>query len=100
MAKKKNARTLARKGSLLPILGLFLGAAVLIALGIGAWAMNGGPEEGPGTLGPQLAVDNEKVDLGRQPLNRLVEAKFTITNTGDRTLTLDTSTPVKVLEGC
>ncbi len=82
----------------LPLIGIMAAAAVLLVAGIALLA-TGGPGEGPRT-GPRLAVNQDRIDFGRVPLDKTVRAEFTLTNTGDRVLTLDTSTPVQVLEGC
>lgn len=50
--------------------------------------------------GARLAVDTELIDLGAQPYNRVVEARFQLKNVGDRPLQLPTSPPVEVAEGC
>jgi hypothetical protein len=68
---------------------------------LGGWLISRVPAEGgPGTLGPRLAVNQERVDVGAQPFNKMVRAEFTLTNEGDRPLQLDASSPVRVLEGC
>lgn len=50
--------------------------------------------------GARLAVDTELIDLGAQPYNRVVEARFQLKNVGDRPLQLPPSPPVEVVEGC
>ena len=83
-----------------PLLWLASGVLLTLVL-IGGWFVSRPPEEsGPGTLGPRLAVNQERLDLGTQPFNKTVRAEFTLTNQGDRTLQLDASSPVRVLEGC
>ena len=51
-------------------------------------------------LGPRLAVDRERIDFGRVPLNKSVRAEFKVSNNGDRPLTLDTTAPVQAIQGC
>jgi hypothetical protein len=68
---------------------------------VGVWFVTQPQEDtSPGTLGPRLVVSQERVDLGNQPFNKMARAEFTLTNQGDRPLKLDTSTPIRVLEGC
>ncbi len=50
--------------------------------------------------GARLAVDTELIDLGTQPYNRVVEARFQLKNIGDHPLQLPPSPPVEVVEGC
>lgn len=50
--------------------------------------------------GARLAADTELIDLGTQPYNRVVEARFQLKNIGDRPLQLPASPPVEVVEGC
>ncbi len=78
---------------------IFAGAFLLILAAIGVWYVQNA-ETGEGTVGPQLALNTERIDLGRQPFDKKVRAEFKITNTGDRSLTLDASTPIRVVEGC
>ena len=77
------------------------GGVLLTVILVGGWFISRQPEEsGPGTLGPRLADNQERVDLGTQPFNKTVRAEFTLTNQGDRSLKIDASSPVRVLEGC
>ena len=50
--------------------------------------------------GARLTVDKELIDLGAQPDNRVVEARFQLKNIGDHPLQLPPSPPVEVVEGC
>lgn len=52
------------------------------------------------TGSPSLKVDKEKIDLGNVKLGQTVEVKFTLTNVGDKTLRLDKTPYVEVVEGC
>lgn len=83
-----------------PWIWVFISTLILVLVGGGIWWSQSPTESGPGESGPRLAFDQEKVDLGRQPLDKTVRAQFKITNTGDRTLTLDASAPVRAIEGC
>lgn len=79
---------------------LLLGGAIVLALfAVGLFVFNGAGEPAGGR-GPLLAVDRERIDFGKQPFDKMVRAEFRIENSGDRTLTLDASTPVRVLQGC
>jgi hypothetical protein len=83
-----------------PLIWIFAAAAVLLLAGVGVWWATGAADTGPGKIGPRLAVDQEKLDFGRVPLDKPVRAEFKITNAGDQTLTLDASAPIQALEGC
>jgi hypothetical protein len=50
--------------------------------------------------GPQLKVDQEKVDLGDVRFENLVSASFQVTNVGDQPLRFTKSPYVEVMEGC
>ena len=100
MSRRSRATKPTQKLSRSPLLWLTGGVLLSIIL-VGGWFISRPPEEsGPGTLGPRLAVNQERLDLGTQPFNKTVRAEFTLTNLGDRTLKLDASSPVRVLEGC
>ncbi len=88
-----------RKRESFPLIWIFVGALGLIIAGIGIWFVQN-VETGAGQVGPRLAVSTERIDFGKQPFDKMVRAEFKVINTGDRTLTLDSSTPVRVLEGC
>ncbi len=83
-----------------PWIWVFISALILVLVGAGIWWSQRPTESSPGEIGPRLAFDQEKVDLGRQPLDKMVRAEFKISNSGDRTLTLDASAPVRAIEGC
>jgi hypothetical protein len=100
MAQRKNERAAQRKQqSLFPLVALFTGAAVLLIAGLFLLLSNNGNASGSKT-GPRLTVDRDRIDFGRVPLGKTVKAEFKVTNTGDSALTLDTSAPVQVVEGC
>jgi hypothetical protein len=98
--KKARRQAAGSRRSLLPI-ALIGGALVLavIAIGIGIMSADAGASGGGGR-GPQLAVNQEKIDFGNLPFDKTVRAEFKVENTGDRNLTLDVSTPIRVVEGC
>ena len=87
-----------RKRNSLPI-WMFIGAAVLIVAALALWFTQN-VETGSGKIGPKLVVNSERIDFGRQPFDKMVRAEFNLTNNGDRTLTLDASSPIRVVEGC
>jgi hypothetical protein len=100
MSRRSRAIKTAEEPFCSPLIWLAIGVLLTLVL-IGGWFMNRAPaESGAGTLGPRLVVNQERVDVGTQPFNKLVRAEFTLTNEGDRTLQLDASSPVRVLEGC
>ncbi len=95
---RRHAKTTPKKS--FPWIWVFISTVILVLVGAGIWWSQSPNESGQGEIGPRLAFDQEKVDLGRQPLDKTVRAQFKITNTGDRTLTLDASAPVRAIEGC
>ncbi|HEY6041759.1 MAG TPA: hypothetical protein VIX58_06475 [Anaerolineae bacterium] len=100
MADLQKRKAVQKPRAKFPLVWLFGGAALLIVIGIGVWFWSATAESGPGKLGPRLSVNTEKLDFGDVKLDKTVRAEFVLTNAGDRTLTLDTSTPVRVVEGC
>lgn len=83
-------------------IGLLGGALVLaiVAVGFGILNADAGGGNTAGARGPQLAVNKERIDFGTLPFDKPVRAEFKLENSGDATLTLDASTPIRVLEGC
>lgn len=85
---------------------LLISASVGLAMLAGAAAWTVFPAEGRAGEAPtfrggaRLAVDQDLIDLGAQPYNRVVEARFQLKNIGDRPLQLPASPPVDVVEGC
>lgn len=100
MADLQKRKAVQKPRAKFPLVWLFGGAALLIVIGLGVWFWSATGESGPGTLGPRLSVNTEKLDFGDVKLDKTVRAEFVLTNAGDRTLTLDSSTPVRVVEGC
>lgn len=91
-AKKSNAAPL-------PAWVFLAGAVVLLALAaLGVWVLL--TPQTQGGVGPQMAVNQERIELGKQPFEKMVRAEFVVSNTGDRPLMLDASAPVQALEGC
>lgn len=83
-----------------PLIWIFAAAALLLVAGVGLWVATASTGSGAAKTGPRLAVDQEKIDFGRVPLDKPVRAEFKLTNAGDGVLTLDASAPIQVLEGC
>ena len=81
---------------------LFLVAGVVLigAAAFGIWVVMQTPARTGSGIGPQLAVSQERIELGKVPFNQMVQAQFQIKNTGDQALTLDASDPVRAIEGC
>ncbi|MDL1898776.1 hypothetical protein FBQ82_21240 [Anaerolineae bacterium CFX7] len=96
MAKQKTKTT---GGAPLPTWVFLVGAIVLLTLaGVGIWTLLA--PQTPSGSGPQLRVNQERIELGKQPFEKIVRAEFIVTNVGDSALTLDASAPVRALEGC
>lgn len=100
MSKRVKKQNSQRQQQAFPLIWIFAAAALLLLAGVGIWWASAPGDTGSGRIGPRLAVDREKIDFGRVPLDKPVRAEFKITNAGDRTLTLDTSAPIQALEGC
>ena len=88
------------------ILAIVLVAAVAAAIlllqsakqpAIGASTATSAPA---GTGRPQLVVDQEQIDFGSVPVNKMVKASFKLTNAGDTPLTLSVPPVAQVVEGC
>lgn len=78
---------------------MFVGAAVLIVAALAIW-FSQNADTGEGKVGPRLVLNTERIDLGKQPFDKTVRAEFKVTNTGDRNLNLDATSPIRVIEGC
>lgn len=106
----RNARPMkrgARRSGIPPVAWLGLAGLVLVAVGL--FLVRGSPAGSGGATAaapiqvtgkPKLAVDQEKIDFGRVPLNKPVKATFKLTDTGDKPLTLAGTPAVSVLKGC
>lgn len=77
-------------------------ALLLLAAGGIFFLLNGQSTRSSGSTGtgPRFTVDQERIDLGKQPLGKTVHAEFKVKNTGDQVLVLDTSAPIQAVEGC
>ena len=71
---------------------------VLVVVMAAVWWVSGGPNAWGEK--PRLVVDREMVDLGDLPFNTPVRAVFTLTNSGEGTLTLAGVPRVEVVKGC
>lgn len=86
------------KPSLSPLLvlgGLALLAVVVLTLVFIALSPN---HPNGGT--PQLQVNSDRLELGKQIFGQSIRASFTIKNTGTGTLTLSAPSTPRVLQGC
>ena len=77
---------------------LLLGGIALVAIAIVVFVWLALAPSSGGT--PQIQVDNERIDFGKQPFERPVRATFQIRNTGTGTLTLSVPRVATLLEGC
>lgn len=77
------------------------GALILIIVGVFVLLRGSGQSKTIEVTGkPKLAVDQEKVDLGKQPLGKTVSVAFELSNVGDKPLQLQGIPKVEVKEGC
>ncbi len=88
---------------------LFGGLGLLVVGALIWWGTvrnsSGSPSSPPANFTPQaetarLAVDQDRIDLGVQPLNRLVAAVFRIRNVGRMPLQVLGSPQVELVKGC
>ncbi len=80
---------------------LGLGLLVLLAAAVLVFTTGTKPKvANAGVIGPRFQVDTEKIDLGKQPLGKTVQASFNVKNTGDDTLTVNAAQTATVLQGC
>ncbi len=95
---KKGAAQKCKSSLPLYLLG---GALVLIIVGVFVLLRGTGPSKAIEVAGkPKLSVDQEKVDLGKQPLGKTVSVEFELSNAGDKPLDLLGIPKVEVKEGC
>jgi hypothetical protein len=79
---------------------MLLGGIVLIGVAIVVFILFlMGPNGNTGGT-PQLQVNTERIELGKQIFNNPVRANFVIKNAGTGTLTLDVPRSATLLEGC
>ena len=91
-----------RKGMLkkfVPLAVVFLVAVFVIFVGLTTLNQTSN-QNVQGATGPQLQVDREKIEMGKQIFNNTVRAAFTVKNVGDSTLKLEAPKVASVLEGC
>jgi hypothetical protein len=77
------------------LLSLLVGVAAFLLLQPTARRVATGPDA-PG----RLVATEPTVDLGRVPFDQMVEARFTVANTGGETVRLTGAPKVQMLEGC
>jgi hypothetical protein len=99
--KSKKASRPRKQKSPWPLV-LFIGGGLLLILGaVFAFTRPSNPSATLELTGaPGLKVDQEKVDLGDVTLGTTVEASFTLTNVGDKTLVFSKAPFIEVKEGC
>ncbi len=80
-----------------------IGGLLLVLAGIAFLAR---PGTQAATVAPQvigqakLAVDQDKIDLGKEPLDKTVEVSFKLSNVGDKPLQIEGQPTIQVLKGC
>jgi hypothetical protein len=95
---KKGARQTPRSSLPFYLIG---GALLLIIVGVFALLRGSGPSKAIEVTGqPKLAVNQDKIDLGKVPLNKTVSVSFELSNVGDKPLELQGIPKVEVKEGC
>lgn len=85
--------------------GPAVGAFGLLLLAVGIWVglrstSGSTPNLTPQADGPRLMVDRELIDLGVQPVDRLVTATFQVSNQGAGPLHILDEPVVELVEGC
>lgn len=94
---KKRPQPASNNSKMMPL--VLVGAFIALAIsGFLIWSSMQTPAA-PG-VGPKLVVNQERIELGKQPYGKQVRAEFEIKNVGDQVLVLDASAPVRALEGC
>ncbi len=97
MLERQHAQQQAeRRDTIMQFLPYVIAAAVVLFVGLAVYLVTNQPASGT----PRIQVDQEKIDLGNQPLGKTVHAAFTIKNVGDGTLKLDVPKTVTLLQGC
>jgi hypothetical protein len=77
------------------------GALLLIIVGVFVLLRGTGPSKTIEVTGkPKLTVDQDKIDIGKQPLGKTVSVAFELSNVGDKPLELKGIPTVEVKEGC
>ncbi len=87
-----------RRDAITQVIPFGIAAAVVLFIGVAVFLMTNQPQTVSGT--PRLQVDQEKIDLGDQPLGKTVRAAFTVKNVGDGTLKLDVPKVATLVTGC
>ena len=82
---------------------LVITALMTMVVGVAAffWLQPGSQRVAADPTAPgRLIADEATVDLGRVPFDRMVEARFTVANTGGDVVRLVGAPKVQMLEGC
>ena len=79
------------------LLVIIIGVALLASSGRGS---SGSSAPAQVTGQPKLAVDQQKVDFGKVPLDIPVKATFQLSNVGDQPLQILNQPVVEVKQGC
>jgi hypothetical protein len=91
----------ARKSKSSLPLYLIGGAFVLIIVGVFTLLRGSGSTRAIEVTGqPKLAVNQDKIDIGKQPLGKTVSVAFELSNVGDKPLQLEGIPKVEVKQGC
>ena len=77
---------------------VIIAGVVMLATGGRGSSSTGGPAQVAGR--PALAVDQEKIDFGKVPLDVPVKATFQLSNVGDQPLQIIRQPVVEVKQGC
>ena len=82
---------------------LYVGVAAFVLIIVGVvllWrptAQTGSPAQ---VTGPRVAVNQEKIDFGQVPVEKVVKATFLVKNVGDAPLQILNQPQVRVAQGC
>ena len=79
------------------LLVIIVGVVLLATIGRGS-SSTGSPVQVAGR--PALAVDQQKIDFGRVPLDIPVKATFQLSNAGEQPLQILSQPAVEVKQGC
>ncbi len=88
----------ARRDAITQAIPFGIAAVVVLFIGVVVFLLTNQPQTVSGA--PRLQVDQEKIDLGDQPLGKTVRAAFTVKNVGDGTLKLDVPKTATLVTGC
>lgn len=101
MTKQKNPPAPARPPWLIPVAIIGVILAVLAVILLALRSNSATPSYTPEVTGrSNITVDKEVIDFGDVRFSQPVSAVFTLTNTGDQTLTIQGEPLVELLQGC